>query len=139
MDNGVDPVLRDRRGHARLISDVTDDEPRALRYRPIETEHHDALAGIAECVNHLASEIAGAAGDQYHHAGGPLLSPAVAGSDGGNISLGGVHARVRLPLTRRPAPSGSGGAFEDVRRPVHKDLRPSAAAFCLPSRVGFRV
>ena len=31
MDNGVDPVLRDQRSHARLISDVTDDERRALR------------------------------------------------------------------------------------------------------------
>ena len=37
MDNGVDLVLRDQRGHAGLISDVADDERGALRYRPIET------------------------------------------------------------------------------------------------------
>jgi hypothetical protein len=53
MDNGVDPVLRDQRSYARLISDVTDDERGALRDRPIETgrevvERHDALAGIDE-------------------------------------------------------------------------------------------
>src|SRR5215471_21307597 len=80
MDNGVDPVLRDQRSHARLVTDVADDERRALRYCPIETackvvEHHDALAGIDERMNHVASDIAGAAGDQDRHAGGPLLSP----------------------------------------------------------------
>jgi hypothetical protein len=32
MDNGVDPVLRDQRSHARLVTDVADDERRALRY-----------------------------------------------------------------------------------------------------------
>ena len=93
MDDGVDPKLGDQRRHARLISGVTDDEQRALRYRPIETgreivEHHDALSGIDQCVNHVASDIACAAGDQDCHAGDPLLSPAVAGCDGGNIRLG---------------------------------------------------
>src|SRR5262249_62013047 len=68
MDNGVDLVLRDQRGHARLISDVADDKRRALRYRPIKTgrevvEQHDALAGIDERMNHVAFDIAGAAGD----------------------------------------------------------------------------
>src|SRR5262249_15991209 len=72
-------------GHERLISDVADDERRALRYRPIETgrevvEHHDALAGIDERMNHVASDIAGATGDQDRHAGGPLISPGVAAS-----------------------------------------------------------
>ena len=64
---------------------VADDERRALRYCPIETarkvvELHDALAGIDERMNHVTSDIAGAAGDQDRHAGGPLLSPGVAGS-----------------------------------------------------------
>jgi hypothetical protein len=104
MDNGVDPVLRDQRSHARLISDVTDDERGALRDRPIETgrevvEHHDALAGIDERMNHVASDIAGAAGDQDRHAGGPLLSPGVAGSGVGNVLLGasmpGVDCEAR--------------------------------------------
>jgi hypothetical protein len=71
--NGVDPVLRDQRGHARSISDVTDDERGTLRDRPIETgrevvEHHDALAGIDERMDHVASDIAGAAGNQDAHA-----------------------------------------------------------------------
>jgi hypothetical protein len=85
-------VLHDQRSHARLISDVTDDERGALRDRPIETgrevvEHNDALAGIDERMNHVASDIAGAAGDQERHARGPLLSPGVAGSDVGNVML----------------------------------------------------
>src|SRR5262249_28764659 len=73
MDNGVDPVLRDQRSHTRLVTDVADHERRALRYCPIETcrevvEHHDALAGVDERMNHMASDIAGAAGDQDRHA-----------------------------------------------------------------------
>ena len=45
-------------------------------YRPIETggkivEHHGRLAGIEQRVNHVASDISGAAGDQDRHAGGP--------------------------------------------------------------------
>src|SRR6516164_6325528 len=73
MDNSVNPMLRDQRGYAQLIADVTDDERRALRYCPIETgrevvEHHDALACIDERVNHVASDIAGPAGDQDRHA-----------------------------------------------------------------------
>ena len=74
MDDGVDPMLGNQRGDARLIAGVTDDERRALCYRPIETgcevvEHHDALAGIDQCVDHVASDIAGTAGDQDRHAG----------------------------------------------------------------------
>ena len=113
MDNGVDSVLRDQRGHARSISDVTDDERGALRYRPIETgrevvEHHDALAGIDERMDHVASDIAGAAGNQDRHAGDPLLSLGVAGSDVGNVRLGRACTGWRL-LTSRLAPNGSGG------------------------------
>jgi hypothetical protein len=33
-------------------------------------EHHDTLAGIEERVNHVASDISGAAGDQDRHARG---------------------------------------------------------------------
>src|SRR5262249_10298061 len=47
----------------------------------------DALAGIDERMNHMASDIAGAAGDQDRHARGPLISPGVAGSSVGNIRL----------------------------------------------------
>ena len=69
--------------HERLVPGVTDDKLGALCYRPIETgteivEHHDALARIQECVNHVASDVAGAAGDEDSHAGGSLMSLGVA-------------------------------------------------------------
>jgi hypothetical protein len=76
MDNGVDSVLRDQRSHARLVTDIADDERCALRYCPIETarkvvKNRDALAGIDERMNHVTSDIAGAAGNQDRHAAGP--------------------------------------------------------------------
>ena len=36
MDDGIDPVLRDQFGDARLISGVADQERRTRRHRPIE-------------------------------------------------------------------------------------------------------
>jgi hypothetical protein len=59
--------------HERLVPGVTDDKLGALRYRPIETgteiiEYHDAFAAIEEGVNHVAADVAGAAGDQDSHA-----------------------------------------------------------------------
>ena len=79
MDDGVDPVLRDQRAHARLISGIADHERRTRRHRPIEAggeivEHHHALAGIDQRVNHVASDIAGAAGHQGRHAAQCLAS-----------------------------------------------------------------
>ena len=73
MDDGVDPVLRDQRAHARLIAGIANHERRTRRHRPIEAggeivEHHHALAGIDQRVNHVASDIAGAAGHQGRHA-----------------------------------------------------------------------
>jgi hypothetical protein len=74
MDDGVHAMLRDQRGDASLVTGFADDERHALRHRPVETggeivEHHHALAGIEERENHVASDIAGAAGDQDRHAG----------------------------------------------------------------------
>ena len=82
MDDGVDPVLRDQRRHARLVSGFADHQRRALCHRPIEAgreivEHHHALAGIDERVNHVASDIAGTAGDQHRHAAGPPKSSVI--------------------------------------------------------------
>src|SRR5262249_8739493 len=120
MDNGVDPVLRDQRSHARLVTDVADHERRALRYRPIETgrevvEHHDALAGVDERMNHMASDIAGAAGDQDRHARGPLISPGVAG-----LGLGNFHWRRECtcsrPVTNRDVPSSVSLALRLIHR-----------------------
>ena len=78
MDDCVDPMLGDQRGHKLLIAGVTDDKQGALGYRPIEAgrkivEHHDTLAGIEERVNHVASDISSAAGDQDRHAKAPLI------------------------------------------------------------------
>ena len=83
MDDGVDPMLGDQRRHTRLVSGFPDHERRALRHRPIEAggeivEHHHALAGIDQRVNHVAADIAGAAGDQDRHARCSLKSSAIA-------------------------------------------------------------
>jgi hypothetical protein len=83
MDDGVDPMLRDERRHARLISAVADHQRRARRHCPVETgreivEHHDALARIDQSMDHMAADIAGAAGNQDRHAARPLRSTAIA-------------------------------------------------------------
>jgi hypothetical protein len=72
MDNGVDPKRGDERAHARLISNIADDERRARRHRPVEAggqiiEHHGLLSGFEEGVNHVAADVAGAARDQDCH------------------------------------------------------------------------
>ncbi len=79
MDDGVDLVLRDQSRHARLVAGPRDDKGRALRHRPVETgreivEHHHALAGIDEGVDHVTADIAGAAGDEDRHVLGPPKS-----------------------------------------------------------------
>jgi hypothetical protein len=76
MDDGVDPMLRDQRGHARMIAYIRNDKRNAFRQCPIETgreivEHDDGLAGIDERMHHVTSDIAGAASDQDRHAAGP--------------------------------------------------------------------
>ena len=76
MDDGVYAVLRHELGHQRLIASLADDDRHALRHRPIEAggeivEHDHALAGIDQRVDHVASDIAGAAGDQDRHDGEP--------------------------------------------------------------------
>jgi hypothetical protein len=71
-------MLRDQGGHARWVAAIADGERRARRDRPIEAggeivEQHDALSGIDERVNHVATNIAGAADDQDRHAVNWLL------------------------------------------------------------------
>ena len=78
MDDGVDPMLGHQCAHEPLITDVPDDQGRVPRHGPIETggeivKHHDPLAGIEQRVNHMASDIPGAAGDQDRHAGSSLM------------------------------------------------------------------
>jgi ribonuclease PH len=54
-----------------------DNERRARRHRPVEAggqiiEHHGLLSGLEEGVNHVAADVAGAAGDQDRHVANPL-------------------------------------------------------------------
>src|SRR5215472_7821032 len=72
MDDRVDAALGDDRGDERLIASIADDERRAFGDRPIETgreivENDDLFAGIDQLVHHMASDIAGAAGDEHGH------------------------------------------------------------------------
>jgi len=75
MDNGVDPMRGDERAHARLIPGIAYDERRTWRHRPIEPggqiiEHHGS--GVEEGKNHVAADVAGAAGNQDCHAVSPF-------------------------------------------------------------------
>src|SRR5262249_36293956 len=75
MDDGIDLVVRDQRGNQRLVARLADDQRRPLRPRPIEAgrelvEHDHALARIDEGMNHVATDIAAAAGDEDGHAYG---------------------------------------------------------------------
>ena len=68
-------MLCDQCCDLRLISGIADRKRRAWRHHPIEAgceivERHNALSSIEERVNHLAAEIAGAAGDEDCHAVG---------------------------------------------------------------------
>jgi hypothetical protein len=77
MDNGVDPMRGDERAHARLVPSIAYDERRARRHRPVEAggqiiEHHGLLSGLEEGVNHVAADVAGAAGDQDGHVASPF-------------------------------------------------------------------
>jgi hypothetical protein len=78
MDDGLDAMLRDQARYERLIPNIAYEQGSFLRQRPVETgaeiiEHHDALAAIDERVNHVASDIAGAASDQDSHARGSFI------------------------------------------------------------------
>ena len=62
----------------RLIADVADHELGARRHRPVEAggeivEHDHALAGVDQRVDHVAADVAGAAGDQDRHAINPCV------------------------------------------------------------------
>ncbi len=74
MNDGIHSVLGDHGLHHRLIAGLPDQQRDALRQCPIESgreivEHDHALAAVDERVDHVTSDIAGAAGDQDCHAG----------------------------------------------------------------------
>ncbi len=72
MNDRVHFVVADQPLHQRLISSFTDHEGRAFRNGPTKAggeiiEHYDAFTGVDQFMNHLAADIAGAAGDQECH------------------------------------------------------------------------
>ena len=78
MNHGVDAVLCDRPRHQCLIADVADQELCFRRHRPVESgreivDHNHTLAGVDQRIDRLATNVAGAAGDQDRH--GKSLSP----------------------------------------------------------------
>ena len=76
MDDRLDAVLLDQRRHQRLVAGLALDERHALGDRPVEAggqvvEHDDALARRDQRVDHVAADVAGAAGDQNRHEARP--------------------------------------------------------------------
>ena len=70
-------VLLDQLCYEWLIPRLADHKRYILRHSPLEAgrqivEHHHALAGIDEGVDHMASDIAGTTGDQDRHRTSPL-------------------------------------------------------------------
>src|SRR5262245_49525629 len=77
MDDGINLVLCDQRGHTRLISGFAYHERHTLRHRPVEAgrqivEYDHAFASVDERVDHMTSDVASTAGDQDCHTTGPL-------------------------------------------------------------------
>ena len=118
MDDGVDSMFCNQRGHARLVAAVTNYERRIPSHRPVEAggeivEHHRPLADVDERMNHVAADIAGAASDQDRHTAGPLGSTAIAPApavtpDGARQAIDGrrrcstaasIKSRTSSPLT----------------------------------------
>ena len=76
MDDRLDAVLLDELGDQRLVAGIADDQRHALGDRPVEAggqvvEHDDRLAGLDQRMDHVAADIAGAAGDQNRHVARP--------------------------------------------------------------------
>ena len=73
MQDGADAVLGHERVEETRVAHVAHDRRHSGGDRPIEAgrqivQHDHPLAGIDELVRHLASDIAGAAGDEDGHA-----------------------------------------------------------------------
>ena len=72
MDDRLDVVLRDQPANEFFVADIAIVEPRFWRDRPLETggqvvEDNHVLAGVDQPPDHVAADIAGAAGDQNAH------------------------------------------------------------------------
>ena len=74
MNDRLDAVLLDQMGDQGLVAAIAVDQLRLRRDRPAEAgrqvvEDDHVLAGIDQMPDHVAADIAGAAGDQDAHAG----------------------------------------------------------------------
>ncbi len=72
MGDRVDRMLLDQARDQRRVAGVADDELRPFRDTPGESgreivENDDGLAGVEEAKRHMATDIAGAAGNQNAH------------------------------------------------------------------------
>ena len=66
------PCFLDDGRDQRLVAGLADDQRHALGDRPVEAgreivEHDDALARRDQRIDHVAADVAGAAGDQDRH------------------------------------------------------------------------
>ena len=67
-----DPMLGDEAGDQRLVAGVADHHGHALGDRPGEAggevvEHDDPLPRVGEGMDHVASDVSGAAGNEDRH------------------------------------------------------------------------
>ena len=77
MNDGIDAVLGDDRARKFAVAGIALIERHAVGDRPAKAgrqivEHDHVGAGVQQFVNHVAADIAGAAGDQNSH---ELMSP----------------------------------------------------------------
>ena len=77
MDDALDIVLRDHALDEVLVAGIADEQGHALGQEGGETggeivDHDDAFAGFRQRKDHMASDIAGAAGDEHGHGFQPL-------------------------------------------------------------------
>ena len=116
MNDRVDFLLADDGRDERLIAALADDERSARCDGPIEArgqvvEHHHALAGVAQRVDHVTADIAGAAGDQESS----LRSTCVSASAYADLMNTALYPD--LPFTGPPRPSPAPGASRQKPRP----------------------
>ena len=72
MDDGVDIIAQQQPPHEIVVADIAFDELGLIRHRPAKAggeivEDEEVFAGIEQLEHHMASDEAGAAGDQDTH------------------------------------------------------------------------
>src|SRR5215470_12496730 len=104
MNDGVDLVFLDQRSDELLIAGLGDDQRHTSGDSPVEAgcevvKHDRALAAVDEGVDHMASDIAGAAGHQHGH-----LRSIVTGSKSRESPICPCACTPLRPVTRPNAP-----------------------------------